>query len=175
MSKTLAEGALLTSILLNESRHTKDIDLCAIDVGSERSTNTFTHIHQHILFSAVTAPSSSPQQYPVMFLGSGGQAPAFDSRLLLIMAGDVEVNPGPKIQKRCCHKYRITNEGDPRCKHCDEGFEDTLEHWLKCAGTAEDRMRTFGYMNVDLSDLTRYPRESISLARKTLFCGGERC
>ena len=49
-----------------------------------------------------------------------------------------------------------------------------MEHWLECAGTAEERMRTFGHIHVDLPDLTRKPREVVALARKTLFRGAER-
>ena len=71
------------------------------------------------------------------------------------------------------YRFRITGNGDPRCKRCNEGFDDNLEHWLVCDGTTEERMRTFGYTRIELSDLTRYPRESIALARKTLFRGAE--
>ena len=73
------------------------------------------------------------------------------------------------------YQHRIGKSVDPRCKRCDEGHIDSMEHWLECDGTAEDRMRTFGYTNVELSDLTRYPRESVTLARKTLFRGVEQC
>ena len=72
------------------------------------------------------------------------------------------------------YKYRITQKGDPRCNRCSDGKEDDLEHWLECAGTAEERMRTFGHIHVDLPDLTRKPREVVALARKTLFRGAER-
>ena len=72
------------------------------------------------------------------------------------------------------YKYRITQKGDPRCNRCSDGKDDDLEHWLECAGTAEERMRTFGHIHVDLPDLTRKPREVVALARKTLFRGAER-
>ena len=73
------------------------------------------------------------------------------------------------------YKHRVTAKGDPRCNRCSEAKDDTLEHWLDCAGTAEERMRNFGTIHVDLPDLTRLPRESVALARKTLFRGAERC
>ena len=49
-----------------------------------------------------------------------------------------------------------------------------MEHWLECAGKAEERMRTSGHIYADLPDLTRKPREVVALARKTLFRGAER-
>ena len=72
------------------------------------------------------------------------------------------------------YKHRISGTGDPACKRCSSGTEDDVEHWLKCDGTLEARMKTFGTIHVELSDLTRCPRESIALARKTLFRGAER-
>ena len=72
------------------------------------------------------------------------------------------------------YKHRISGSGDPRCKRCNTGAEDIVEHWIECDGTLEERMRIFGYTYVELSDLTRWPRESVALARKTLFRGAER-
>ena len=45
-----------------------------------------------------------------VFLGSEGLNPAFDPRILLIRAGDIEVNPGPKLQIRFCS---ICQQEDP--------------------------------------------------------------
>ena len=72
------------------------------------------------------------------------------------------------------YKHRISGSGDPRCKRCNTGEEDTVEHWLECPATLEERMRNFGYSRVELSDLTLWPQESVALARKTLFRGAER-
>ena len=61
------------------------------------------HIHT-FMPSSYIATSASP--FPlVVFLVSEGQAPAFEPRFLLIMAGDIEVNPGPK------HGTRISCDG----------------------------------------------------------------
>ena len=35
-------------------------------------------------------------------------------------------------------------------------------------------MKHFGFTRLELSDLSRYPRESVALARETLFRGAER-
>ena len=69
------------------------------------------------------------------------------------------------------YKHRISKSSDPFCKRCDSGQIDSVEHWLVCDSTVEARMQTFGYTNVELCDLTRWPRESVALARKTLFRG----
>ena len=72
------------------------------------------------------------------------------------------------------YKVRISNTGSPACKRCDSGSDDNLEHWLVCNGTAAGRMKHFGFTRLELSDLSRYPRESVALARETLFRGAER-
>ena len=72
------------------------------------------------------------------------------------------------------YKFRISNSGSPVCKRCDSGLDDNLEHWLTCDGTVAERMKHFGYTNIALSDLSRWPRESVALARGTLFRGAER-
>ena len=72
------------------------------------------------------------------------------------------------------YKHRISSSGDPHCRRCNSGADDNLEHWLDCDGTLEERMKIFGYTRVELSDLTQWPRESVALARKTLFRGAER-
>ena len=71
------------------------------------------------------------------------------------------------------YKHRIAKSLDPYCKRCNTGKEDTVEHWLECDSTIDARMRTFGYTRLELGDLTRWPRESVALARKTLFRGAE--
>ena len=56
-----------------------------------------------------------------------------------------------------------------RCETMLSGYEK-----IGCDGTAEARMKTFGSIHIELSDLTRCPRESVALARNTLFRGAER-
>ena len=72
------------------------------------------------------------------------------------------------------YRYRISGSGDPKCKRCNSGEDDDVEHWLVCDGTTEARMKNFGTIHVELSDLTRCPRKSIALAQITLFRGAER-
>ena len=72
------------------------------------------------------------------------------------------------------YRFRISSESDPSCLRCNSGADDDLQHWLVCDGTAEARMRIFGYTNIALSDLTKWPRESLALAQGTLLRGAER-
>ena len=72
------------------------------------------------------------------------------------------------------YKARISSSGSPVCKRCDSGSDDDLEHWLKCDGTMADRIKNLRFSRVELSDLCRWPRESVALARGTLFRGAER-
>ena len=73
------------------------------------------------------------------------------------------------------YKHRIAKSLDPLCKRCNAGVDDTVEHWLVCDSTACARMDIFGHTNVELGDLTLWPRKSVALARKTLFRGVEQC
>ncbi len=45
---------------------------------------------------------------------------------------------------------------------------DSVGHWLDCPGTMEQRMRTFGRIDVGPGILTDDPRGSVTLARRTL-------
>ena len=73
------------------------------------------------------------------------------------------------------YRHRIGHAVDPHCIRCTENKLDDLEHWLVCDGTLEARMKHFGYTRLELSDLTRWPRESVALARSTLFRGVGDC
>ena len=74
-------------------------------IGTFNSNTTLSHS----IFCRLPHSRPLPSCSTAGFLRSGGQAPAFDSRILLIMAGDVEVNPGPKIQnQRTCHGCKKT-------------------------------------------------------------------
>ena len=55
------------------------------------------HTHSHPRVCIPMHQSHQPQRILSGFLESEGLNPAFDSRLLLIRAGDVEENPGPKV------------------------------------------------------------------------------
>ena len=73
------------------------------------------------------------------------------------------------------YKHRIAKSLDPLCKRCNARVDDTVEHWLVCNSTVCARMELFGYTNVELGDLTRGPRKSVALARKTLIRGVGQC
>ena len=72
--------------------------------------------------------------------------------------------------------YRSVVDGvtDPICDLCRESPQ-TLEHWLQsCPKTARQRWDLFGGDSGRLDCLTRYPRESLALARSTLDLGARR-
>ena len=72
--------------------------------------------------------------------------------------------------------YRSVVDGitDPICDLCRESPQ-TLEHWLQtCPATAQQRWALFGEDSGRLDCLTRYPRESLALARSTLDLGARR-
>ena len=73
------------------------------------------------------------------------------------------------------YKHRIGNTIAPHCIRCSDNQPDNLEHWLKCDGTLEARVRIYGFHKIELSDLTKWPRESVALARSTLLRGVEDC
>merc|ERR1712025_1188525 len=55
---------------------------------------------------AYSQPSCKQALIPSVFLPSESKNPAFDSRILLIRAGDVETNPGPRTCKGCSNTIR---------------------------------------------------------------------
>jgi len=69
------------------------------------------------------------------------------------------------------YQHQIGNTIDPHCIRCSDNQLDNLEHWLKCDGTLEARVEIYGYSNMELSDLTRWPRESVALAWGILIHG----
>jgi len=64
------------------------------------------HTHSHPRVCIPMHQSHQPQRILSGFLESEGLNPAFDSRLLLIRAGDVEENPGPKLPLLKSHPVR---------------------------------------------------------------------
>ena len=72
--------------------------------------------------------------------------------------------------------YRSVVDGvtDPICDLCRESPQ-TLEHWIQsCPKTARQRWDLFGEDSGRLDCLTRYPRETLALARSTLDLGARR-
>ncbi len=85
---------------------------------------------------------------PTVFSKEGDASPAAAS-LLLLLAGDVETNPGPS----CCGE-------EPQ----------TVEYWLqRCPNAVALRQKLFGEPSPPLSVLTTNPGSVLALARKTLF------
>ena len=67
------------------------------------------------------------------------------------------------------YKNRIDPSTSPTCNLCGEEDQD-LEHWLvRCPATAKERLFLFGEHSGSLDCLTRFPRESLTLGRKTLL------
>ena len=71
--------------------------------------------------------------------------------------------------------YRNVVDGvtDPICNLCHESPQ-TLEHWIQCPAIAQQSWDLFGGDSGRLDCLTRYPRESLALARSTLDLGARR-
>ena len=67
------------------------------------------------------------------------------------------------------YRNRVDETKDPTCPLCQDAPQD-LEHWMTaCAGTLQKRVELFGAEDFDkLSNLTKFPTESIALARATL-------
>ena len=68
------------------------------------------------------------------------------------------------------YRAKIKNDVDPKCDKCDHDTHN-LEHWIRCPGNANLRIRLFGSVDVDLSILTSHPQESIKLAQRSLGLG----
>ena len=67
------------------------------------------------------------------------------------------------------YKNWIDLSTSPTCNLCGEEDQD-LEHWLvRCPATAKERLFLFGEHSGSLDCLTRFPRESLTLARRTLL------
>ena len=70
------------------------------------------------------------------------------------------------------YKHRIDATTDPMCPLCNEE-EHSLEHWFtRCPATENERRRLFGEDSGKLECLTKFPKESVALARKTLGAMG---
>ena len=68
-------------------------------------------------------------------MSSGGQQPASDLRMLLLMAGDVERNPGPEACSACKGTVKRT-QPPVRCSKCGEKWH------LKCLGVSWSKLKT---------------------------------
>jgi ribonuclease HI len=69
------------------------------------------------------------------------------------------------------YQHILNEEVSPMCPRCGEA-EDTTRHWLtECPATAEAKMRLFGTVELGLDTLTKEPKKSIALARRTILCG----
>ena len=66
------------------------------------------------------------------------------------------------------HQNRYDNHVNPICQKCDAQVAEDVEHWLKFPAHGHSRLDIFGTRHVELSDLTRRPKESAALARQTL-------
>ena len=113
------------------------------DVGS--GSSTIHIIHNSISFLRLLFHTTSRSTFTstVVFLASEGQAPAFDSRFLLIMAGDVEENPGPR------QSCQVTT-----CDGCLQSIrEDHLVNALTCA---EDSCSVRCHQTPDCCRIGRY-------------------
>ena len=73
------------------------------------------------------------------------------------------------------YRAKVKHDVEPNCKRCSEltNENDNLEHWLKCPGTLEARIRLFGKDNVGLSILTENPQGACKLAQRTLRLGSK--
>ena len=45
--------------------------------------------------------------------------------ILIILAGDIEMNPGPRSQFRLCKKYCKASEKSVKCEECEKCFHHT--------------------------------------------------
>ena len=67
------------------------------------------------------------------------------------------------------YKARLDPDFSPTCTLCEDGEDQTLEHWLtKCAGTLDERIERFGQDFDQLGVLTKFPIAAVALARSTL-------
>ena len=65
-------------------------------------------------------------------------------------------------------QHQLDESVDPKCPRCDAVTED-VTHWLECPGTAAARHDLFGpEADLGLPLLTKYPLQSVTLARRTL-------
>ena len=70
------------------------------------------------------------------------------------------------------YQHRVTKDTsgtviEPNCPRC--GFsEESISHLFDCPGTLALRQELFGTVEVPISSLTLHPRQSITLARRSL-------
>ena len=48
--------------------------------------------------------------------------------ILIILAGDIEMNPGPRSQCRLCKKYCKASEKSVKCEQCEKRFHTSVMH-----------------------------------------------
>ena len=114
------------------------------------------------------------------FLGSGGQNSAFDSRFLLILAGDVEENPGPKIQqkRRCypCSKTIRVDHDDVKC--CSPGCHNISHKSPKCTRISRYKPKDNWICddhNTNIAAAQAPEAESDTAPRKKRYCSQKGC
>ncbi len=67
------------------------------------------------------------------------------------------------------YKHRIDSNTDPSCPRC-EAPEHNLQHWLiECPGVLQVKQELFDEPVTGLETLTLHPKESVTLARRTLL------
>ena len=67
------------------------------------------------------------------------------------------------------YRNRIDGDIDPSCPRCDEPHHNLEHWWLECPGVMADKSEIFGEMEMGLEVLGTHPRESTTLARRTLL------
>ena len=65
------------------------------------------------------------------------------------------------------YQHRVDEEKPDTCPICEEEPQ-TVEHWLKCPGTAQKRQEIFGKTDLSPAVLGGHPFETLALARATL-------
>ena len=65
------------------------------------------------------------------------------------------------------YQHKIDEEKPDICPICEEEPQ-TVEHWLKCPGTAQKRQEIFGKTDLSPAVLGDHPLETLALARATL-------
>ena len=91
-----------------------------------------TNWDRHASHRLQVIPSSQTKPKDLMFLVSEGLNPAYDSRSILLQAGDIETNPGPHPECDACRK-KIRRDYTPlKCHH--PGCEKGCHTGQKCSG-----------------------------------------
>ena len=98
--------------------------------GTQGDFNSIVRLRRQEGWSHIaTSEQSKPSNHQDGFLSSRGHQPASDLRMLLLMAGDVERNPGPGTCVACPAPVR-RNQPPAKCSECGE------ERHLKCLGVS---------------------------------------